>query len=182
LHDQYETSLTALQKKGLTERQKFAAMSTKAQTQTILGEMINLTSGIAQHNKEAFELNKIASTANAIISTYEGVTKTLSTYPWPLAGAMAALHLGAGLAQVQAIQSTSFSGGGGTAPSGITGGGSAPIAEVVTPINNTETEDEGNQINIWVTGDFNSDGFRLAVVDSLETAEENDEVRIINAN
>jgi len=54
---------------------------------------------------------------------------------------------------------------------------------VIQPIREpTPNPEEGKQINIFVSGDFDSDGFRLKVVESLYTAEENDEVRIINAN
>lgn len=181
LKTQFEKDLLTIEKKGWTERQKFAALSAKAQTQTVLTELLNLTAGVAQENRTLFEINKAAGIANAIINTYEGVSETLSKYPQPLAGILAATHLAAGLATVDAIRSTPFEGGSGAAPSFATGSAPGPAADVITPIPDAE-EEEGRQINIFVTGDFDSDGFRLAVVDSIETARTNDEVRIVNAD
>ena len=183
LEGQYQTELTALHVKGYTERQKFAALSTQAQTGQVLDELVNMTAGVAQHNRTLFELNKAAAIPQAIISTYEGMNRALETYPPPLSFAMAAAVAASGFANVAAIKSASFTGGGGTAPSGVTGGPSAPSGEVIQPIREpTPNPEEGKQINIFVSGDFDSDGFRLKVVESLYTAEENDEVRIINAN
>jgi hypothetical protein len=186
LAQKYETDRLKLEKKGWSERQKFAALSAKAQTQTVLGELLNLTAGVAQSNRQLFELNKASGIANAIINTYEGVSETLSKYPQPLAGVLAATHLAAGLATVDAIRSTPFTGGGGTAPSGITGGPTAPSAELIEPI---ETEDigtagqqRGNQITVNIEGSvFSGDDFREAVTEAFEIANANDEV-IIRAN
>lgn len=122
---QHQAKLTELEKKGWTERQKFAAMSMGQQVKTIFGDLASITAGVAQHNKKLFEINKVAGIANAIISTYEGVAKSLSAYPMPIAGIMAGIHLAAGLAQVSAIRSQTFSGGGGAAPS-LAGSTAAP--------------------------------------------------------
>ncbi|MDH3375352.1 MAG: tape measure protein [Gammaproteobacteria bacterium] len=182
LTQQYETQRLGIEKKGWTERQKFAALSAKAQTQTVLAELLNMTAGVAQENRTLFEINKAAGIANAIINTYEGVSETKSKYPWPLAGVMAAAHLVSGLATVNAIRNTPFEGGGGgSIPSAAGGGAPAPAADIIQPIE-AEPREEGRQIIINVVGDFTTDGFRLAVVDAVETAEANDEVRIVNAN
>jgi len=75
---------------------------------------------------QLFEDNKAVAIANAIVSTYEGVAKSLAKYPMPWAAVMAAAHLALGMKQVMAIKSTnktskSASGGGG-------GGGASPSA------------------------------------------------------
>ncbi len=107
--------------KGLSEREQFVNSSYKAQANTIFGELAGITQGVAQHNKALFNINKAAGVANAIISCYEGVAKSLATYPMPLAGVMAAVHLAAGLANVMAIKNQSYNGGGaGSAPSNTT--------------------------------------------------------------
>ena len=124
-----------LEKKQLTELEKFKQKSYKDQTQQVLGELLGLTQGVAQHNRQLFELNKAAGIANAIVNTYEGVSKTLAKYPWPLSGIMAGAHLAAGLAQVQAIRSASFGGGGGSAPS-LAGSPGTPVTETGS-VNNT---------------------------------------------
>ena len=183
LKTQYEEALTKIEQDGWTKRQVFAAKSTQEQTKQVVGEMVNLTAGVAQHNKAMFEINKVSGIANAIISTHAGITKTLETYPWPLAGALAALHGAAGFAQVDAIRSTSFSGGGsGTAPSGATGGAGAPNAEIIQPIADQQQEDTGRQIVIHIDGNvYANDDFRAAMVEALEVAQQNDEV-IIHAS
>lgn len=179
LNEQFQKNLTELEKKGWTERQKFAAASLKAQTKTVIAELLNMTAGVAQENRTLFEINKGAGIANAIINTWEGVSETLSKYPQPLAGILAAGHLAAGLATVDAIRNTSFEGGGGgSIPSAATGGAPAPASDIIQPLETDQ--EEGRQIIINVTGDFTSDGFRLAVVDAVETAEANDEVIIRN--
>jgi hypothetical protein len=72
-----------------------------------------------------FKINKVAAIANAVINTAQGVTKSLAEYPYPINIAFAALTAAAGLAQINAIKSQSFQGGGGgTTPSAA---GSAPV-------------------------------------------------------
>ncbi len=122
LADQFQRDLTALTVRGYTERQQFVAMSAARQTATVLGEVETITRGVARENKALFKINKIAGAANAGINAYEGASRTLAKYPWPLAGGLAALHLAAGFAQVRAINATSFGGGGG-APSLAASGG-----------------------------------------------------------
>lgn len=114
----------AIEQKGLTASEKFSALSAGNKTKFALAEAARLTQGVAQSNKTLFKVNKIAALANAVINTAQGVTRTLAEYPAPINIAMAAITAAAGLAQIQAIRSTQFSGGGGgTTPSAA---GSAP--------------------------------------------------------
>lgn len=76
-----------------------------------LGTASRLTAGLAQHNRAAFEINKIAGTGKAIVDTYAAVAGVLKEYPGPVGWGMAAVQVGLGMAQVSAIQSTSFGGG-----------------------------------------------------------------------
>jgi len=117
--------------KGLSALEQFTSMSYKKQSKTVIGELANMTAGVANSNKTMFKLNQAAGIANAIVNTYTGVTQALAAYPPPLSFAMAAAQLGAGLAQVSAIKSTTFGGGGGTAPSLVgLGGGSDTVNTV----------------------------------------------------
>lgn len=182
LTEDYEAKRTQIIIDNYTERQKFAAMSSKEQTKSVLGEAIALTQGVAGQSKALFQINKAAAIGNAIINTYEGVTKSLSAYPWPLAGAMAALHLASGLAQVQAIKSQSFGGGGG-APSVAASGGtpSNPVPQSVPT--SPQGQQQGGNITIRIEGNvYSNDDFRSALVDALKEAQQNDEIRVINAN
>lgn len=130
LKKRHEDKISSLSDKGESERRKFAVLSAKDKTKQVLGYMSDLTSGIAQENKAAFELNKAAGIANAIINAFEGISLTLKTYPYPLNIGLAALHGAAAFAQVNAIAGQSFGGGGRSAPSLA---GSTP-APPVTPV------------------------------------------------
>lgn len=68
----------------------------------------------AVKSREMFEIGKAAAIGSAVINTYEGITKTLATYPFPLSAAMAAAQAALGFAQVQQIssQSPAFENGG----------------------------------------------------------------------
>ena len=131
LEQNFESSRTKILMKNMTDREKFAAKSAYGQTKSVIGAAVALTQGVAGQNKKMFQINKIAGIANAIIGTYEGASKTMGAYPYPLNIALAGLSIAAGLAQVSAIKSTSFGGGGGAAPSlAATGGTPAnPVSQ-----------------------------------------------------
>ena len=97
----------------------------------------NSTASLSKMSNEAlgllgqlFEGSKEIATAQAIVNAYEGITKTLAAYPWPIAGAMAALHGAVAFKQVAAIQSTGrgSKGGGGVAGSAAAGSSAATMA------------------------------------------------------
>ena len=113
---QSDGHFTSIWKDGLKEREKFTKMSTVAQTKQVVGAMQTMTQGVARHNKAMFEINKIAGIATATINTSEAVTKALAAYPPPLSFGMAALQAAAGLVEINAIRSQTFSKGGGGAP------------------------------------------------------------------
>lgn len=120
----HQAKLGSIEAQGILARRKFEEKNTKERTKTVLSEIAALTAGVAQNNKTLFKINKVAAIANAVIGAYEGISRTLAAYPYPINIGMAALHAAAAFAQVQAIRSTSFGGtGGGTTPSlaGTTG-------------------------------------------------------------
>lgn len=110
-----QEALTKIAIDGMTERERFEAMSSKQKTQHILGSLEAITAGTAAHNKTMFQINKVAAIANAVVSTAEGVTKALASAPPPFNIALAAITAAAGAAQIQAIKATTF--GSGTTPS-----------------------------------------------------------------
>ena len=75
-----------------------------------------------QKSKKMFALSKAAGIADALISTYQGAAKSMGAYPFPINVAMAASSVAAGMAQVSAIRSQSFEGGGFTGTGARTGG------------------------------------------------------------
>lgn len=118
LEARHQSDLTRLVQSGVKSRDNFEKLSFKNKTQFVLGQMQSLTQGIAQHSRKAFEINKAAGIANAIVNTAQGVTQALSAYPPPISFVMAAAQAAAGFAQINAIRNSSFRGGGaGVAPS-----------------------------------------------------------------
>jgi hypothetical protein len=77
-------------------------MTGDARVKSIAGSLAEMTASTANSNRKMFELNKAAGITNAIINTYEGVTKALASYPPPISFAMAGAQLAAGMAQVSA--------------------------------------------------------------------------------
>jgi hypothetical protein len=133
-NERYQQNLSKITKDGLYERQKFEKMSAQEQAKTIFGHMQQITNGVSSHNKAIFNMNKAAGIANAIINAYEGISRTLKSYPYPVSVAMAALQGAAAFAQVRAIASQSFSGssagGARTAPA-LAGSTAAPAVSDV---------------------------------------------------
>jgi hypothetical protein len=130
---------------------KFLAQTTKAQTTQVVGELVNMTQGVAQQNKAMFNINKVAGIANAVINTYQGVTNALAAYPPPLSFAMAAAQMAAGMAQVSAIKATSFGGGGG-APSLAGSGGAVPTIAVDQQGATVEQTTPNTNVEINISG------------------------------
>lgn len=142
LEEDYQTRLSSVRKKGISDVTTWEKMNWKDRTKTLGNELTMMTAQVATQNRAMFEISRIGAIANAIVNTHEGVTKTLSAYPQPLAGILAAGHLAAGLAQVSAIRSASFGGGGGGG-GGSLGGGAVPTfpANPVTALPEPSTLD-----------------------------------------
>jgi hypothetical protein len=135
-----------------------------------------MTAGVAQHSRTMFNINKQAGIANAIVSAATGIAKTLAAYPFPINIGMAAAHAISAFAQVQAIRSTSFDGGGGGAPSLAGGTPATPVtpvggSEKATPTQNMTVNLAGGEIFsrstvLGLIEEFNKahkDGARLVV-------------------
>lgn len=130
LEEQHIERLGAIRKAGLTDLQRFTESSYRAQVASVSGHLADMTAGVARENRAMFNLNKAAGISNAIVSAYEGVSLTMSKYPYPLNIGMAAAHAAAAFAQVNAIRSASFGGGGGAAPSLAGGTPATPVTPV----------------------------------------------------
>lgn len=122
---------------GLSAIEQFQADSWQNQVQTVAGSLSQMTAGIAQHSKAAFEVNKAASIVNTVVQTIQAVTKAWADYGWPYGAVVGAAIAAAGIAQVQAIKNTSFNGG----------GGGVPPSGATTPPVNTATQGGGGQGN-----------------------------------
>ncbi len=183
ISEQHQERLNKIHLKALNERQKFEAKSSKDRAKQVFNDLDNITAGVATHNKALFRLNQAAAIANAVINTSEGVTKTLSAYPMPLAAALAATHLAAGVVQINAIRSAQF--GGGSTPSAV---GSTPTfngqpldRDFGDSIGGSERTDTapGVQISIVVEGSLIGDaGIREVVGNTIREAVNQDELLI----
>jgi hypothetical protein len=138
-----------IRQSGLSALQRFTEASFGQQVKTVAGDLADMTAGVARESKAMFNVNKIAGIANAIISAHAGISKTLGAYPYPLNIGMAAAHAAAAFAQVNAIRSQSFSGGGGAAPS-LAGG---TPATPTTPVQGGTPASGGQTTVINLQGD-----------------------------
>lgn len=117
----------------MSKREQFTNMSYTGQAETIAGKLTEITQGVAQHNKTLFNINKAAGIVTAVINTAKGVSGVLADYPGPVGWALAAVQLAAGLAQVNAIRSTSYQGGGAGSPPSSAG---SQVPTPTTPAGN----------------------------------------------
>ena len=178
----HQAKLTKIDIAGMTERQKFLALTNKERAKDIFGNLEQITAGVANNNKTMFRLNQAAAIANAIIHTYEGVTLTMSKYPYPFNLVFAAAHLAAGLAQVSAIRSASF--GGGTTPS-LAGATPTfegqPVGELSPAGSGSDasSNEVGRTVTIIVQGNLIGDqGLRDVLVETLGDIADDDVIII----
>lgn len=122
----HQAAMGSIEAKGILARRKFEEKNLREKTTRVLGMLQGATQGLAQHSKLMFEINKVAALGNAVINTAVSVTNALAVPPPPLGIALAVIMAAAGLAEIQAIRSTSFGGG---------GGGVAGIPSLATTVN-----------------------------------------------
>lgn len=107
---------------------------------------------MATQSKAMFEINKVASLANAALMTPEAVMGAYSfgaKLGGPVLGAaMGALALGSQVAQMQSIASSSFGGGGSTATSTPSGGVSISDGLVPSDIGSTAETQTVKEVTI----------------------------------
>jgi hypothetical protein len=96
-----------------------------ASTRSNFGQAFSL---LSQHSKKMFALQKAYAISDAIVSAYQGISKTLAAYPYPLSAAMAASQAALAFAQVASIKSQQFGTGGGGTGVAAAGGGAAAAA------------------------------------------------------
>jgi len=118
---------------------------------------------LGTYNKDAFRAAKAFNVASALINTYMGATKALATFPPPFNFIAAAAVVAAGLAQVAAIRSQTFSGRqlGGPVMGGQTYMVGEAGPELFTPAT-TGTITPNNQLN----GGNTTVNFNISTVDA----------------
>jgi hypothetical protein len=108
----------------------WTAKTTDEKVKHVASGLQSQMSAVAKNSKTVFKIQKAAGIANALVSTYQGAAKAMGAYPFPINVAMAAASVAAGMAQVSAIRSQSFEGGGftgnGSRSGGVDGKGGFP--------------------------------------------------------
>lgn len=181
LENEHGTRMADIRKKNMTEMEKFNAKSWQGQTQQVAQQLMQMTANVANSSKAMFNINKAASLANAIISTYEGINKTLAAYPYPISVAMAAAQAAAGFANVRAITSQQFNGAGTTAPSvaASTPAGAVPTAAVGGAGGGAGGGASGQVVNIALQGNtFNRDQVRDLITQINEVISDGSTLRL----
>lgn len=124
--------LAKIRNEGEKRITDFAKMGWEDRTKFIIGQANSLLQGLTQNSKAAFNIQKAANIAQAVMDTHAGAARALKDFPAPISYGVAAATVVAGLARVNAIKSQQFGGtaaaggGGSTAmPSGASGGGAA---------------------------------------------------------
>lgn len=163
IRSRHEWELTGIANRGMTERFRFMQMSGLQQTKFMIGMLAEMTSSAAQHNRTLFEINKVASTANAIVKGWEAVQAAFAfgnSWGGPIAGAaMAAIAAATAAVNVAAIQSTSFGAGGGGS---MSGGMAAPVAPATAAL--PEPARQQQTTIVQVRGDDMFSGRNLATL------------------
>ncbi len=165
----------------IAEEKRVATMKKQAQFDTLnnmimAGKMF--MQATSSQNKTLFELVKAASTAKAIINTYEGVTKALAQGGfWGMA--MAASVFTFGMAQVAQIRAQTLAGTGGGAGAGVPATTPA-TAPTVAPGQTAAAGTGGKPVfNFYIDGDVVGDQAWLEKIASkLSEAVQTSEVRL----
>ena len=119
---QHQERMTSIRRAGEDKYDYLLRESWLKRGSFVAGQLVAMTAGIAQHSRAAFELNKIASIAQAALNIPEAAS---NAYTWGtkiggpgFGAAMATIATGAQILNMAAIKDVSFQGGGGgTTPS-----------------------------------------------------------------
>lgn len=188
IEKQHQDTLYKLAKKGLLSRKQFAALTSKQQTDIMLGEVVRLTEGVAQNNRVMFNINKAAKMAEVAMNIPSSFSKAYdfgSKFGPGVGALMGGIAAAAQISQLAAIASTSYEGGGGgTTPSAA---GSTPVINS-TPVQTFEEADEtapnqgsGNAVQIIVSGNVGLTNDMIdEIADGIRTATAERDVVIID--
>ena len=126
---------------------------------------LDAVAGIIDQNSVA---GKAIAVAKAVMSTYEGATKALGTYPPPFGAIAAAATVAAGLANVKKIISTNIPSARGTGSVG--GGASAPSLNAQAPIAPAQPEAATTNISAQSINALGNQATRAYVIESDVTS------------
>jgi hypothetical protein len=123
--ERQEADLTAIEKEGSDARVRLAEQEAQAKQQAMSTAIGNLTTLMNTGSKKMFAIGKAAALAGALVDGYAAIVGAYkvgaSIGGPPLGAAFGAAAGAATFAQISAIKSQSFNGGGGTASGGSAG-------------------------------------------------------------
>lgn len=162
--------LAGIRKKGEDAITDITKMSWEQRRDFVLGMADDLTKGITQSSRAAFNIEKAANISKAIMTTYTGANRALADHPAPYSFAIAGAVVASGLARVNAIKSQQFGGG-------ASGGGGASTAMPAGASGGGATQAPGMQQTITIQGIgagdiFGGESVRL-LIDKLIDAQRN---------
>ena len=183
LESDHMDKMTALREAGMTDMERIMASSWDNQVKTATDALVSMSEGVARHSKTAFEINKRAAQANAAIKGYQsavdawqaGMSVGGPAAP-AIAAAFTALSIARTGAQIRAIGSQSFSGGGAASQATIP---STPVHQTAGQAGggsgggnggSGESGQGGNNFNISLHGDnFSGEGV-VGLIEQLNDA------------
>ena len=154
---------------------------------TAISEGKKLVDAVASQSKTAFKVQKAMKIAEAVQNTHSAATGAYNAmvnipYVGPaLAAAAAGAAISFGMAQVQAIKSQSFGGGGSVSSGGVPSGGGAQAAAgaPVQPAANDEITQAPQAINVTVDGSIDPEGARRIIEAINEATEDGLEINAL---
>ena len=114
-----QTRLKELFAQGAINAQTFGRAMAQASAFSAKN-MDALASNVSSNLSAIFGESKAVAIAQALINTYQGISKAIATYPPPISTAMAAIQAAAGFAQVASIRKTTKSGSGASSAASTT--------------------------------------------------------------
>lgn len=145
-HRDYLGRMTSDHIRFLDQMQQATATGWGAVGDFMTSELQSMTGQLSNQSKAMFNIQKAAGIANAIVSTYQGMSKALEL-GWPMGPIAAAAIAARGFANVAAIRAQSFNGGGGGG--GSRGGGGGGVAQAAT----AQESQRPQMMNINIEGD-----------------------------
>ena len=181
-HKTNEDKIIADQDKRMQDADKIRLKIVKDGKKQAKKEAFDSLAILATNSKKAFKINKMASLANAVVKTAEGVAAGVKL-GWPLAVPAVAYALSTGGAQIAAIKATQFGGGGGGISAGGGGGGiSAGSAAASSPVQeaaNDDLQSAPSVVNLTIDGAIDPSGARRIIEAINEATEDGLEINAL---
>lgn len=123
LEEQFQDKLTELARRGALKRRDLDKVTNIQRFQNTVSIFNKILGAGAQHSRALFNISKVAAISDTIISTRTGAMKAYKEWGWPLGAIFAGLIVAAGAANIAAIKSQTFGGGGSVSGAGSAGAG-----------------------------------------------------------